>query len=288
MEFPKPPLKWVGGKSQQLPTLIGKFPRTIHNYHEPFLGGGSVLLATLTAAAAGTIRITGSIYASDLNRHLINFYTQLQQNTTLLIAAIERLAAAYVAAPNQEEFYYNLREQFNTAPTAEPADLLKAATRFLVLNKTCFRGLYREGPRGFNVPFGNYPAPAIPTREELRETARLIAPVIFRCQPYATSLTATAVGDFVYLDPPYVPIRDTSFVGYNKTGFSEEEHCNLFRATKALPCNFLMSNAAAPLIDEQFPQPAYTIERIECRRAINAKNPGETATEVMISPSQLP
>jgi DNA adenine methylase len=278
----KPPLKWVGGKTQLLPTLLNAFPHTITNYHEPFLGGGSVLLATLAAAAAGTIQIAGKVYASDLNPHLINFYTNLQQHTTLLIGAIRRLADLYLAAADKEAFYYDIREKFNTDPTDSPAKSLLAAARFLVLNKTCFRGLYREGPRGFNVPFGNYMTPAFPSAEELREVAALICDVVFACQPYTTSLTAVREGDFVYLDPPYVPITDTSFVGYTKSGFSEEHHRGLFALTRSLPAPFLMSNALAPIIEEAFPTTTYLIDRIECRRAINAKNPGATATEVLI------
>lgn len=279
----KPPLKWVGGKTQLLPTLLTAFPRTIANYHEPFLGGGSVLLATLTAAAAGTIRITGKIYASDLNPHLINFYTTLQQHTALLIGAIRRLADLYLAAADKEAFYYDIREKFNADPVDSPAKSLLAASRFLFLNKTCFRGLYREGPHGFNVPFGNYMTPAFPSAEELREVAALCRDVVFACQPYTTSLTAVVdASDFVYLDPPYVPITDTSFVGYTKSGFSEEHHRGLFALTRSLPAPFLMSNALAPIIEEAFPTTTYLIDRIECRRAINSKNPGATATEVLI------
>lgn len=278
----KPPLKWVGGKTQLLPTLLTAFPRRIANYHEPFLGGGSVLLATLSAAAAGTIQIAGKVYASDLNPHLINFYTHLQQHTTLLIGAIKRLADLYLAAADKEAFYYDVREKFNTQPTDTQARSLLAAARFLFLNKTCFRGLYREGPRGFNVPFGNYAEPAFPSAEELRNVATLIRHVIFTCQSYNTSLTAVCEGDFVYLDPPYVPVTDTSFVGYTKSGFSEEQHRRLFALTRSLPAPFLMSNALAPIIEEAFPEAIFLIDRIECRRAINSKNPGATATEVLI------
>jgi DNA adenine methylase len=46
--FPKPIIKWVGGKTQILDKLISEFPTEINNYREIFLGGGSVLLMFLS------------------------------------------------------------------------------------------------------------------------------------------------------------------------------------------------------------------------------------------------
>ena len=57
----KPFLKWVGGKTQILDEVLARFPRTMRDYHEPFVGGGSVLLAFLSHRAAtlgGSLRRT--------------------------------------------------------------------------------------------------------------------------------------------------------------------------------------------------------------------------------------
>lgn len=40
----KPFLKWVGGKTQIIDTILSKIPKEMDNYHELFLGGGSILL----------------------------------------------------------------------------------------------------------------------------------------------------------------------------------------------------------------------------------------------------
>ena len=76
--IPKPLLKWVGGKTQILDDVMSLFPTKIKNYHEPFIGGGSVLIGLLTYINAGKIKLTGKIYASDLNSNLIGFYKNIQ------------------------------------------------------------------------------------------------------------------------------------------------------------------------------------------------------------------
>jgi len=44
----KPFLKWVGGKTQILDSVLGNFPDKIHDYHEIFVGGGSVLFSVFS------------------------------------------------------------------------------------------------------------------------------------------------------------------------------------------------------------------------------------------------
>ena len=79
-KFHKPFLKWVGGKTQMVDTIAEKFPSEINSYHEPFVGGGSILLALLSLQEQNKILIKGGIYAYDLNENLINVYKHLQSN----------------------------------------------------------------------------------------------------------------------------------------------------------------------------------------------------------------
>jgi DNA adenine methylase len=298
----KPILKWVGGKTQIIDEVLATFPVAIAgDYYEPFLGGGSVLLALLSYIRAGRIRIAGRVHASDANANLIAFYKNVQRDPAGLIAATQGFAAEFAAAKgtvvnrkattaaeaatSPESYYFWIRMRFNALPTIERTSVT-ASAMLLFLNKTCFRGIYREGPRGFNVPFGNYKNPTIVDVDHIMVVADLIRDVVFTHADFTTPLTAVKSGDFVYMDPPYAPETGTSFVGYTADGFGADAHAALFAACAGMRgrgVDFVMSNAAVKMVVDAFPAPAYDTKRIVCRRAINSKKPDATATEVLIT-----
>ena len=297
-EITKPFLKWVGGKTQILDKVLSEFPKTMANYHEPFLGGGSVLLGLLSLIRDKKITITGTMYASDLNANIINLYKTIQSNPELLISEVKTLINEYTesaqsnevnrvpktkeeALTSQESYYYWIRSQFNT----DTKQTIQSAAHLLFLNKTCFRGVYREGPRGFNVPFGNYTNPGIMEEAHIREVSELIKDVVFTINPFTESLKKVEEDDFVYMDPPYAPETETSFVGYTKDGFNLDEHNKLFELCKKLTTNkvkWVMSNADVKLVKDAFPAPQYETTIISARRAINSKNPEAKTNEVLI------
>ena len=273
----KPVIKWVGGKTQILDKVLAKFPRNIQNYHEPFTGGGSVLLGLLSSIQAGVISVSGNIYASDLNENLIGLYKNIQTNPVELIEQLKKLSI------NTEEYYYSIRSSFNQQTDRMS---IETSAMFIYLNKTCFRGIYREGPNGFNVPFGHYKNPKIVDEEHILAVSDLIKPVVFTHGSFDQTLEKVESGDFVYLDPPYAPETNTSFVSYNSGGFGLETHQELFRLCNTLNDNgvsFLMSNADVSLVKNVFPSPTYITDIISCRRAINSKNPESRTNEVLIS-----
>ncbi len=296
----KPFIKWVGGKTQIIDDIMQLFPKQINNYHEPFLGGGSVLLALLSQIKSGTIRVSGNIYASDINANLIGLYINIQSKATELITELNKIihefnnctgtvvnrtaATLEEAMTSSESYYYWIRQKFNSLPNEERTSVL-ASAMFLFLNKTCFRGLYREGPRGFNVPFGNYKNPTIFDADHIYAVSDLIKDVIFQKCTFTESMKTLMNGDFVYLDPPYAPENETSFVSYTADGFSSENHKSLFdicSRLKPAEVKMLMSNANVPVVAEAFPPTSYTTQIISCRRAINAKQPNSRTNEVLI------
>lgn len=292
----KPFMKWVGGKSQIIDDVIALFPKNINNYYEPFLGGGSVLLALLSNKC---IKITGKIQASDINSNLIGLYKNIQSNPEALINEVKALATEFAAikgttvnrkaqtnaeaTTSPESYYFWVRKQFN-ALGKEEKTAVKGSAALLFMNKTCFRGLYREGPNGFNVPYGNYKNPSILDEEHIRAVSALIKDVIFTNCSFVDALKHNQTpADFIYLDPPYAPENDKSFVGYTADGFSLENHQLLFTMCQKSKAKFLMSNADVKLVRDAFPQPTYTTQIISCRRAINSKAPAARTNEVLIT-----
>lgn len=300
LNIPKPIIKWVGGKSQIIQELLPRFPSEINNYYEIFIGGGSVLLSLLSYIKEGLIKVYGNIKAYDLNECLVYVYKNIQSHHFELYDALKNIIEEYnncsvsgtinrkpasleEGKTSKESYYYWIRNRFNK--NKDKKSILSSAL-FIFLNKTCFRGLYREGSNGFNVPYGHYNNPEIINREHLEEIHTLIQPVIFQCADFKTSIfdiqQVSDSNDFMYLDPPYAPENSTSFVSYNKAGFTIQDNIDLFELIKSLNFRFMMSNADVTFVRENFTTD-YHIKSILCRRAINSKNPASKSNEVIIS-----
>jgi DNA adenine methylase len=300
-EITKPFMKWVGGKTQIIGDVIGLFPKEMNNYHEPFLGGGSVLLALLSHSENGTIKVSGKIFASDLNSNLIGLYKNIQSSPDELIAEVKKLSNEFAtctgtvvnrnattieeALTSPESYYFWIRSRFNALSKVERTSVTSSAM-LLFMNKTCFRGVYREGPKGFNVPFGNYKNPSILDEEHIKRVSSLIKDVVFTSQSFSDSLVNTVSGDFIYLDPPYAPENNTSFVSYTTDGFDIDNHKLLFKLCDDMNTKnvkLLMSNAEVELVKDSFPSPPYTTRVISCKRSIHSKEPGARTNEVLIT-----
>ena len=293
--MPKPILKWVGGKTQIVDKLMQEFPTEINNYREIFLGGGSVLFALLYQVKTGQIKIRGKIYAYDANEALISVYKNIQTNHIELYDGVQELinemnecgdgeinrkpANIEEARLAKENYYYWIRNKYNQLTDKKTTT---SSAMFIFLNKTCFRGVFRVGPNGFNVPYGHYNNPEIVNKEHLDEIHQLIQGVEFECCDFTKSLASIETNDFIYLDPPYAPEKETSFVGYTENGFNIENHQNLFNILNSINLKWMLSNADVKLVRDNFTNEKYKIESIVCKRSINSKNPDAKAKEVII------
>jgi len=251
---PKPFVKWAGGKRQILKHLLFYAPKEFNRYFEPFVGGGALFFELSPKRAV----------ISDLNAELINAYRVIKNQVEDLIESLKK-------HKNDEEYYYRIR-------SLKPAELspVERASRFIYLNKTCFNGLYRENSKGeFNVPFGKYKRPKICDEENLRAVSEFLNSVEVEIlnADYRETCKLAEAGDFVYLDPPYIPVSKTSgFTSYTGSGFGEEDHRKLAEVFKELSekgCFVMLSNADHPLIRELYR--GFKLVEITTNRAINCK-----------------
>lgn len=311
----KPILKWIGGKSQIINKVISTFPKEMDNYHEIFLGGGSVLFALLNEIINKKIKVKETINAYDFNCSLINMYKNIQKEPLDVYKHVDTLIKEYFESidnsnkdsnkdssknkkiiinrkpKNKEEamvsgesYYYWIRQTYNKMNQTEKNNT-KGSAYFIFLNKTCFRGMYRESLNGFNVPYGNYSKPEIVNKEHLLSVSELIKNVNFIHMSFEESLKLVKDKDFIYMDPPYAPEKKTSFVGYTKDGFDNNFHEKLFKLCDNMKKNkikFVMSNSHVDLVKNAFPSNLYNIEVISCKRSINSKKPNSKTNEVLI------
>jgi len=300
-DIPRPLLKWVGGKGQIIDKLIKRLPdKKINNYHELFVGGGSFLIMMLWAKEKKYITIDGNINVYDLNEALIETYNNIKNNKNELYERIKQIEEEFNsceidgdvkrkpvnkedAMTSKESYYYWIRKQYNEL---SDKSTIESSSYFIFLNKTGFRGMYREGPNGYNIPYGNYKNPKILEKDEIDYISKLIKNVNFYNSDFSKSIeNIQEENNFIYLDPPYAPENDKSFVGYTKDGFDIKQHELLFELTKKISDKnmIMMSNANVKLIRDNLSPGDYKYEVVSCRRAINSKNPGAKTEEVIIT-----
>lgn len=193
----KPFVRWVGGKTRLLPRILPHVPVDIRNYYEPFLGGGAVFLALKS-------RISGSAHLADLNEHLICAWVALRDQPDGLKGLLD-----WYRENDSKEFYYQIRETI-------PSDATEKAARFLYLNGTSWNHLWRENSKtgAMNVPWGDRKFKGF-TEAELNEIAETLKSASISNRDFRDVISDASEGDFVYLDPPYLPI-------FSKPGIEKE------------------------------------------------------------------
>lgn len=265
----KPFLKWVGGKSKLVDNILKFAPDKIQNYYEPFLGGGALFFS-----------ISGYDKAllNDYNKDLINTYSQVRDNSEKLLERLKDLNEQYLKSP--EETYYNVRAKLDL-------DSINSAARFIFLNKAGFNGLYRVNSKGiFNVPWGKHKAPPIYNPDLIIAASKKLKQSLFTSVDFELAVKDAKAGDFVYFDPPYVPLNNTSnFTKYIKDGFSFEDQKRLVNCCFDLTNRgviFVASNSDTDYTNNLYSK--FEIFKVNMRRSINSKgNSRGPVSEILVS-----
>ncbi|HEY4016255.1 MAG TPA: DNA adenine methylase [Polyangiaceae bacterium] len=250
----RPFLKWAGGKRQLLPALLRRAPGRYSVYFEPFVGGGALFFALRPGCAV----------LADMNERLIRAYRGVRDDVG---AVVDRLKTYRY----EESYFYEMRER--DVDAGSDADM---AAWFIYLNRTAYNGLYRVNSRNrFNVPFGRYSKNVLICDEpNLRACSALLANAELVVGDFEAVTAGSREGDFVYLDPPYVPLSETSsFTSYTSGGFGSADQVRLRDVAlrmKARGVHVVLSNSSAPFVRELYRQ-GFETDEVTALRQVNSR-----------------
>ncbi|MBB6444033.1 DNA adenine methylase [Bacillus benzoevorans] len=256
----QPFLKWAGGKRQLLPEIRKYIPQSINTYYEPFIGAGAVLFDLQPKKAV----------INDVNIELVNIYHVVKHNVDELIDTLKKHENG-----NESDYFYAIRCLDRNKEEYTQLSAVEKAARMIYLNKTCFNGLFRVNSKGqFNVPFGKYKNPQIVNENILRAVHTYLSTndVTILNRDFSDVTAPAEKGDFVYFDPPYDPLSDTSsFTSYSLDGFRKEDQIRLrdtFAELDKKGCKVLLSNSATDFIKDIYSD--FHIEIVSATRNINS------------------
>ena len=257
----QPFTKWTGGKRQLLPVIRELIPKTYNRYFEPFVGGGALFFDLAPKDAV----------INDFNAELINCYQQIKDNPQELIEIL-KVHQEY----NSKEYYLDLR----SADRDERIDIMsevQRAARTLYMLRVDFNGLYRVNSKNqFNVPYGRYKNPKIVDEELISAISVYLNnnQLEIKTGDFEKAIVDVRTGDFVYFDPPYIPLSETSaFTSYTHEGFSFADQVRLRDAFKRLSdtgAYVMLSNSSSALVEELYKD--FNIHYVEATRTNGAKS----------------
>ncbi len=293
----RPFLKWAGGKKQLLDEFYKRFPDEmkmgkIQRYVEPFVGGGAVFFFVATK-----FRIK-ECHIFDINEELFLTYNVVKNDVDELVEALKALESEFFALnTGRGSYYYRIREQFNKSKNElnfnkYNHNWIERAAQVIFLNRTCFNGLFRVNSNGeFNVPYGRYKNPSILNEENLRNVSKLLENTEIHLGDFANCEPLVDSHTFVYLDPPYRPLNQTSsFTSYYKSNFNDKDHKRLAEFYKVLDkkgAKLMLSNSDPKNenSDDDFFEELYSgfrIERVPARRMINCNGAKRGAIDELV------
>ena len=257
----QPFTKWTGGKRQLLGELRSYMPETFGRYFEPFVGGGALFFDLAPEKAV----------INDFNEELINAYRQIKNNPAELINLLIKHKEN-----NSKDYYLELRSADRDGRISRMTGVERAA-RILYMLRVDFNGLYRVNSKNqFNVPYGRYKNPKIVDLDLLYQISEYLNEndVEILQTDFAEAVKDAQTGDFVYFDPPYIPLNETSsFTSYTHEGFSYEEQVRLRNTFKELTDRgvyAMLSNSSSPLVEELYKD--FNIYFVEAQRTNGAKS----------------
>ena len=267
----KPVLKWVGGKRELIPEIREYYKDLKPNkYIEPFFGGGSVYFDIIKTYG---VKYRENSIINDVNTDLIEMYRNIKSHPEEIIYHCKELEKDYYKYD-----YYHIRDRFNGIDRekneVEKYTGIVRSSSLILLNRTCFNGLYRVNKKGlFNVPKGSYKNPRIVDQENLKKLSSLLPKIENIRNTQFDNIEEIEKGDLVYFDPPYHPLNETSsFTSYSGS-FGRDEQIRLrdyFKELNDIGVNVILSNSSSSFIKEIYND--FNVLEVYCSRNINSRS----------------
>ncbi|MGC6517958.1 MAG: DNA adenine methylase [Candidatus Puniceispirillaceae bacterium] len=264
----KPFLKWVGGKRQLIPQITPFIPPHFNRYFEPFMGGAALFFHLQPEKA----------FLSDVNEELVNCYCQVRDAPLEVIKHLQ--GHIY-----EKDYYYHLRNLDRDKLAYSRLSASMRAARLLYLNRTGFNGMYRVNSKGeFNVPFGRYKNPDFVNEAGILEASAILQEVTITNHSFSYIAEQAQKGDFVYFDPPYVPLSQTAhFTQYAKDDFTLSQQQELAQTCRRLhekQVHFVASNSYHHIVKELYH--GFECEAVSARRSINSNASGRAPVKELL------
>lgn len=275
--------RWVGGKLSLKDVIYKEFPKEYNNYHEPFLGAGSIFFKTFSELNVLPHFLSKQMFLSDINFDVINFYNCLANKKEELYSSLIELSDLYFATNDEEkrkELFLEIRGLDRNSLFEDLSDVKKAA-RFLFLTKTSFNGLCRYSKKNgyYNSPFGYLKKPNIFNEKDLDYFHNILKNenIIIKNQDFESSKKLIKKGDLVFIDPPYIPLSKTSsFTSYHKSGFDINDHIRVKEYAEyinSIGAYFIQTNTFCELTKEMYKD--FNLKEIKVDRKVNRTGKGD-------------
>ena len=263
----KPIVKWAGGKTQLLNTLMDMIPEEFNTYYEPFFGGGALFFKLEPENAV----------INDNNIQLMNLYTCIRDDSEKLITKLKVLQKSHLKI---DDYYNIVRNRFNKCIVNKELSY-KSASMLIYLNKAGYNGLFRTNSEGYyNVPTSGKKNLKLYDRKNFKEISELLKNTKIYSKDFEKVCAKAQRGDFVFFDSPYYNTFDT----YQAGGFTKEDHERLKKlfdnlSKKGVKC--MLTNSNEKYIKNLYNK--YNITIVEVKRMINCDGNKRTGKEVIIT-----
>lgn len=210
MKIIQSPLRYPGGKSKAISTIVNFLPEKISEYREPFVGGGSLFIHIKQNYP------NIKIWINDKNINVYSFWKIAKEKNDELVEYIQEVKEK---SRNGRMLFYNLKEQLNN----NQLTVFERAANFFIMNRISFSGLTTSGgysKEAFKKRF------TISSIERVALLKEIMQNIEITYGDYSNLLNGTKNDVFIYLDPPYLSTKKSKLYGQNGDLHYKFDHQN--------------------------------------------------------------